>query len=136
MINAILYVGKVNRNIWTSTISLCQKIIGAYSCNRKKYHCGQLVFINGSFLKNVDREEPNHDRQLRKNKKEIPTIYLTGKIIGESKFAFDDNKTLVSFMPKKIKVVLLLSTMHHSDIVNEDTKKIHTNFGLQSHERG
>lgn len=60
---------------------------------------------------------------LRKNKREIPPDFLAGKIVGESKFVFDHNKTLVSFTPKQKKVVLLLSTMHYSNDVDDTTNK-------------
>ncbi|XP_030762213.1 uncharacterized protein LOC115887030 [Sitophilus oryzae] len=124
MVNAIPYVGKVtteidepvptyyvrklsesihgtNRNItvdnWFSSVDLFNKMLTEYN----------LTMIG----------------TLRKNKREIPSSFLNGKDVGPSKFAFDNNKTLVSFVPKKGKIVLLLSTMHYSSDINNDTKK-------------
>lgn len=60
---------------------------------------------------------------VRKNKKEIPPSFVVAKEAGVTKFAFDHNKTLVSFAPKKNKIVLLMSTMHHSNALDADTGK-------------
>uniref|UniRef100_A0A1B6JQP1 PiggyBac transposable element-derived protein domain-containing protein n=1 Tax=Homalodisca liturata TaxID=320908 RepID=A0A1B6JQP1_9HEMI len=65
---------------------------------------------------------------LRKNKKEIPLelIDTRNRPVSSSMFAFKDGKTLLSYCPKKKKVVLLLSTMHHSDEIDPqsgDAKK-------------
>ncbi|CAH2003138.1 unnamed protein product [Acanthoscelides obtectus] len=60
---------------------------------------------------------------LRKNKKEIPVQFLQTKHRAEksSIFAFQKNATLVSYVPKKGKNVLLLSSLHHSDMIDEST---------------
>lgn len=55
--------------------------------------------------------------------REIPPSFLVAKEAGVSKFAFDQNKTLVSYAPKKNKVVLLMSTSHYSDAINPETRK-------------
>ncbi|XP_066257793.1 piggyBac transposable element-derived protein 4-like [Euwallacea similis] len=62
---------------------------------------------------------------LRSNKPEIPQELLGNKTWqhGTSMFAFDQKITLVSYKPKKNKTVLLLSTMHFTDSLNEVTKK-------------
>nr|CAI5865669.1 unnamed protein product [Callosobruchus analis] len=60
---------------------------------------------------------------LRKNKREIPPTFLTNKLPGRSLFGFDSNKTLVSYCPRANKVVLLLSSMHFDDYVDQETGK-------------
>ncbi|XP_055839228.1 piggyBac transposable element-derived protein 4-like [Episyrphus balteatus] len=62
---------------------------------------------------------------LRKNKREIPPSFLPNKSKQPltSQFAFDQQKTLVSFTPRKNKSVLLLSTMHYNDEINPETSK-------------
>ncbi|XP_069693712.1 piggyBac transposable element-derived protein 4-like [Periplaneta americana] len=60
---------------------------------------------------------------LRKNKKEIPPIFVTNKAMGTALFAFDKEKTLLSFAPRNNKIVLLLSTMHRDDSVDKDSGK-------------
>lgn len=62
---------------------------------------------------------------LRKNKTEIPKVFISipQRPIESSMFGFQKNITMVSYKPKKNKIVLLISTMHHDDEVNEVTKK-------------
>ncbi|KAG6465263.1 hypothetical protein O3G_MSEX015034 [Manduca sexta] len=61
---------------------------------------------------------------LRKNKREIPPPFLPNKSKSalSSQFAFDREKTLVSFTPKVNKVILL-STMHNKEEINPVTQK-------------
>ena len=62
---------------------------------------------------------------LRKNKAEIPPSFLANRARkpDTSLFAFNDKKCLVSYCPKRNKVVLLLSTMHSSPDVNDNSQK-------------
>ncbi|CAH2099388.1 unnamed protein product [Euphydryas editha] len=63
---------------------------------------------------------------LRKNKTEIPPVFTAtkGREIHSSLFGFQKNCTVVSYVPKKNKVVLLASTMHHDGKKStEETKK-------------
>ncbi|XP_014478707.1 PREDICTED: piggyBac transposable element-derived protein 4-like [Dinoponera quadriceps] len=58
---------------------------------------------------------------LRKDKPQIPPMML--KIRQEtSKFLYDDNNVLISFIPKKNKNTIVLSTMHSSGMIDEDGK--------------
>ncbi|XP_066149862.1 piggyBac transposable element-derived protein 4-like [Euwallacea fornicatus] len=61
---------------------------------------------------------------LRKNKKEIPPELLNtdNRPRGTSMFCFDKNKTLVSYLPKPNKIVMLLSTMHEGATISENGK--------------
>ncbi|XP_054713571.1 piggyBac transposable element-derived protein 4-like [Uloborus diversus] len=60
---------------------------------------------------------------LRKNKKEIPVEFVNTKKreIHSSLFGFQKDCTIVSYVPKKGKCVLLLSTMHNDDTIDEDS---------------
>ncbi|KAJ8933680.1 hypothetical protein NQ314_013868 [Rhamnusium bicolor] len=60
---------------------------------------------------------------LRKNKREIPPLFVQTKdrAIPSSIFRFGMKCLLVSYVPKKNKNVLLLSTMHEEDIIDENT---------------
>ena len=63
---------------------------------------------------------------LRKNRRDIPKELLPAhaRETHSSIFCFDDRLTLVSYVPKKGKAVILLSSMHHDDsICYEDDKK-------------
>nr|CAH7758864.1 unnamed protein product [Callosobruchus chinensis] len=63
---------------------------------------------------------------LRKNKAEIPPPFVTENrnlVPGNYLFGCQDDKTLVSLVTKKKKVVLVLSTLHDTDTVDELTGK-------------
>lgn len=62
---------------------------------------------------------------VKKNKKEIPPEFLPNKIreVGSSVFGFQDNITIVSYVPKKNKAVILLSTMDDTGEIDQITKK-------------
>ncbi|KRZ01763.1 PiggyBac transposable element-derived protein 4 [Trichinella zimbabwensis] len=59
---------------------------------------------------------------LRRNKKEVPSemTETRGREVSSSLFCFDWQLTLVSYIPKRKKCVLLLSTMHHDDAVSAE----------------
>lgn len=52
---------------------------------------------------------------VRKNKREIPPEFNADKSrpVGSTLYGFSDQKTLLSFVPKKNKAVILISSMHH-----------------------
>nr|XP_022900752.1 piggyBac transposable element-derived protein 4-like [Onthophagus taurus] len=60
---------------------------------------------------------------LRKNKPDIPPQFInaTHREVYSSLFGFHKMCTLVSYVPKRKKVVLLLSTMHHDCAIDNDT---------------
>lgn len=62
---------------------------------------------------------------IRKSRREIPREFAKskGKIVGSSHFLFQENTTLVNFVAKKSKPVLLLSTQHNDAEVSDDLGK-------------
>lgn len=60
---------------------------------------------------------------LRKNKKEIPPEFTQtrGRQEHETYFGFQNNTTLLSYVPKRGKLVLLASTMHHDAKIDVET---------------
>lgn len=62
---------------------------------------------------------------VRKNKRELPPCFVTsaGREVNSSLFGFQKNCTLVSYVPRRGKVVLLASTMHHDAKIDDDEKK-------------
>lgn len=63
---------------------------------------------------------------MRKNKPELPPALVStrGREALSSKFAFTDTHSLVSYVPKKGRNVILMSTLHKDDAVStmEDRK--------------
>jgi hypothetical protein len=62
---------------------------------------------------------------LRKNKPEIPIEFQSNKNreVGSSMFGFQDGLTIVSFVPKYNKAVLLLTSKHNDSQVDNQTGK-------------
>ncbi|CAF2739808.1 unnamed protein product [Rotaria sp. Silwood2] len=62
---------------------------------------------------------------LRKNKPEIPIEFQSNRNRqpDSSLFGFQDNLTLVSFVPKQNKAVLLMSSKYHETFVDKKTEK-------------
>lgn len=62
---------------------------------------------------------------MRKNKREVPKEFLPHKTRseGSSIFGFTNDKTLVSYIPKKNKSVVMISTMHHNKAIDEISGK-------------
>ena len=64
---------------------------------------------------------------IRKNKRELPPSFVNSKKrqLNSSIFGFKKDTVLVSYVPKKNKVVLLISTMHDTgEICPESGKKM------------
>lgn len=62
---------------------------------------------------------------MRKNKLAIPHEFLANndRPVGSAIHAFNGGTTLVSFVPKKNRAVILISSMHHSSEMNEEKQK-------------
>lgn len=62
---------------------------------------------------------------IRSNKPHIPDSMKANSTrqVQSSLFGFSDQLTLVSYVPKEKQAVLVLSTMHHYDLVDGDTQK-------------
>lgn len=62
---------------------------------------------------------------LRKNKKEIPPQFTSTqrREINSTLFGFTEDCTLASYMPKKNKTVLVVSTMHHDKAIDSETEE-------------
>lgn len=64
---------------------------------------------------------------LKKNKKEVPAEFLPkrNRKVGRegTLFGFTKEMTLVSYIPKKNRAVILISSMHHSESFDPDTDK-------------
>lgn len=60
---------------------------------------------------------------LKKNKPQVPPIFIEnrGRQQYSSLFAYQDDTTLLSYVPRKNKVVLLVSTYHHTDDIDEES---------------
>lgn len=60
---------------------------------------------------------------LRKNKRQIPESFRRNATMGTTRYAYDGKNILLSFCPKKNKVVLLLSSKHKTGEKCENSDK-------------
>lgn len=61
---------------------------------------------------------------IRSNRRQIPLEFVAkGLPVGASLFGYQKNATLVSYIPKKNKTVLLLSTLHDDGKIDEESGK-------------
>ncbi|XP_054729254.1 piggyBac transposable element-derived protein 4-like [Anastrepha obliqua] len=62
---------------------------------------------------------------LKKNKREVPPQFLPSRHrdVGSSIFGFTSDATLVSYVPKQNKSVLVLSSMHHMPTIDPQKQK-------------
>ena len=60
---------------------------------------------------------------IRKNKPEIPPLFTKKAEPGTARFAYAEGMTLLSWCPKKNKVVLLLSSLHKAGYILKDQTK-------------
>ena len=63
---------------------------------------------------------------MKKNKKEIPMKFKPARQRKEysSLFEFSKDFTLVSYVPRKNRSVVLLSLLHHDAVVCDNTEKL------------
>ena len=57
---------------------------------------------------------------MRKNKGEIRPEFLAKNSLHSSLFGFNGQKTIVQYVPKKNKCVILLSTKHHEIKISKE----------------
>ncbi|XP_035207646.1 uncharacterized protein LOC118182410 [Stegodyphus dumicola] len=107
-----------------SSIDIVKRLIGAHegsNCNLTtdnwytSYPLAQYLLTKGISLVGT----------LRKNKKEIPNEFQPSKTreVGSSLFGFQKDMTIVSYATKKNKCVILLSTLHDDDKIDQETNK-------------
>ena len=94
------------------------------------YHAGRNItadnyFTDFALASKLLLKKNTYVGTLQKNKSEISPEFQANKTqqIRSNLFGFDKDATLVSFVPKKSKSVLLVSTMHHDDKIDDQTGK-------------
>lgn len=124
-----LYVGKEANQINKSQ-NIGAKVV--LNLSKPFYYSGRVVTCD-NFFTSVDLAQKlwlnglHLVGTLRSNKKEIPNEFKPNKQreLYSSLFGFNDYLTLVSYVPKEKKTVILLSSFHHFHDVDElhDKKK-------------
>ena len=122
--NFEVYLGKIDNKIEREqgkrvVISLSRCLESGHNITVDNFFCsyslGQELLKNNITMLGT----------IRKNRREVPASFGSAKNreLFSSRFAFTDTSTLVSYVPKKSKAVILLSTMHHDSHVQDDEEK-------------
>jgi len=125
LFNASIYVGKEGNTV---TRDLAAKVV--LSLSEPINNSGRNLTMDNWFT-SVPLAEKLIERgitcvgTMKRNKPDIPAEFLAKRNRAPltSEFGFEGNKTMVSFVPKKMKAVILLSTMHHDKAVDPDSSK-------------
>lgn len=128
MVSAIPYIGKENR---PSNMSIPTQYVLKLSEPIQKTNRNITVdnwFTSMALASSLKTVGLTIVGTLRKNKPEIPSEFLKPKMLEPNRFAFDEDVVLVSHTPKKNKVVLLMSTMHNNNEVDQDSGKSEINL--------
>lgn len=124
-LNGIPYIGKEGNQIakGLATQVVEQLVQPYYNTNRNVTF--DNYFTDLSLAKTLLTNGLTSVGTVRKNKRFIPTEFLPNRKREEqtSIFGFTEKASLVSYVPKKNKSVLALSTMHHTNNCNDDVKK-------------
>ncbi|XP_023213628.1 piggyBac transposable element-derived protein 4-like [Centruroides sculpturatus] len=84
---------------------------------------GDNWFTSVSLVKALKAKKLTYVGTIRKNRREVPAefLYMRNRALHSSIFGFESNCTMVSYCPKKNKAVLLISSMHFDDKIDEST---------------
>ncbi|XP_033228146.1 uncharacterized protein LOC117179985 [Belonocnema kinseyi] len=122
MINAEPYVGKIVTNQAMPTY-YAEKLTETMHGTARNVTCDNW-FTSVNLVKEMEEKYSiSVVGALRKNKPEVPRSFVSTASAGTSRFAYADGITLVSYCPKKNKVVLLLSTYHKCGKIDVETQK-------------
>ena len=115
-----------NANRKNSGENVCLKLTERYAYfNRKRCLTADNFFSSVPLANKLLEKNISYVGTLRKNKTEIPMSFLPNRqrSIFSSLFGFNEDKTIVSYVPKVNKAVILLSTEHHNKTLsNKDSK--------------
>lgn len=103
-----------------SVLRLCQPV---YNTNRNI--TADNWFSSIELVHKLKEKGLTYVGTLKKNKKEVPGSFLPNKkrTLEETLYGFTREVTMISHVPKKNKAVLLVSSMHHSESIDNDTGK-------------
>lgn len=95
-------------------------------------------FSSIEVIKELLKRKLTYVGTLKKNKKEIPAQFLSNKNRkeGSALYGFTNNMTLLSYVPKKNKLVLLVSSMHHSKGINDEETNKPEMVAFYNHTKG
>lgn len=117
-LNGEVYVGKQPGHIGieNSPTELVMRLSQPW-LNSGRNITGDNFFTSSELTERLLNNRTTYVGTIRKNKRDIPNELFASRsrTVESSIFCFDNQLTLVSYVPKRNKSVILLSSMHHSD---------------------
>ena len=124
ILNVDVYLGTDLANIRDKTVSVGEsvvlKLVQPYCHQEKRVLACDNFFSSINLAVSLYNKSIHFVGTLRKNKKEISHEFQPSskRTIESSLFGFSKNLTIVSYVPKKSKAVIVLSTHHQDMMVN------------------
>ena len=128
VLNTKLYLGKINKNDKQAT-NVGENIV--VNLAQTYFNKQTRTLTADNFFSSIKLAQLLYSKNilfigtLRKNKPEIPVEFYANrnKQINSFMFGFNNELSIVSYVPKKNKAVLLLSTLHNNKEIEEDSQK-------------
>jgi len=124
-----LSAGKVqsyHRNNTNVGEKVCLSLTSLYHGDKQRTLTADNFFSSFDLVTKLHQVNFRLVGTLRKNKTQIPVCFQPNKqkAVFSSIFGFSAEKTLVSYVPKKNKAVILISSEHHlAEVRDDETKK-------------
>lgn len=124
MINAIPHVGKVDTTPSESAPSYYVRTLSEPIHNSHRNIICSNRFTSVSLVHNMKINfSLSMIGTITKNKEEVPQEMKQFTAIDDVRFLYTNNTTLLSYCPKKDKIVLILSSLHEHEHVDVATKR-------------
>lgn len=127
LLNAFVYTGKSSRrqpgSFSVPTLDVLKLVKPIENTNRNV--TGDNWFTSIELINELKSRGLTYVGTVKKNKREVPPQFLPNKQrkANTSIFGFTRDHTLVSYVPKKYRSAILLSSMHHSDEIDPESQK-------------
>lgn len=124
MYNAIPYTGRIRTEPGESVPSFYVRKLSEPIHNTNRTITCDNWFSSIEIFNKMKREfNLSMVGTLRKNKRQIPISFTKSASLGTARYGYDGQNILLSYCPKKNKVVLVLSSRHKTGKQSEDTGK-------------
>lgn len=83
-------------------------------------------FSSIQLVNELSKQKLTYVGTVKKKKRQLSTEFQPDKrrAVQSALFGFTKDKTLCSYVPKKNRAVILISSMHHNDEIDGDTNKL------------
>lgn len=129
MCKAEVYLGKTTvkqpKNNFPHPTQVVNRLVSHLPLQSNRNITADNWYSSIETVKELQKRNLTYVGTMKKNKRQIPPEFQPNRRRQEfsSLFGFQGNVTLVSYVPKRGKAVVLISSMHHDSYVNPESKK-------------